>query len=148
MIHSGVIPKASSLLIKKTDFHFFPYLMSYPPGRFNMETLWAGRILTPKRPIAANRNWIGLISTVFADIEIHKPLNLATRNLATSLSCCQIHQIYYPDLLVMIENRNIRYIWAKNISTVYADIEIHKPLNLATPNLATSLSCCQNHQIY
>ena len=29
MIHSGVIAKASSLLIKKTDFHFFPYLMSY-----------------------------------------------------------------------------------------------------------------------
>ena len=29
MIHSDVMAKASSLLTKKTDFHFFPYLMSY-----------------------------------------------------------------------------------------------------------------------
>ena len=29
MIHSGVIAKASSFLIKKTDFHFFRYLMSH-----------------------------------------------------------------------------------------------------------------------
>ena len=30
MIHGGVIAKDSSLLIKKTDFHFSPYLLSYP----------------------------------------------------------------------------------------------------------------------
>ena len=30
MIHSGIIAKASSFLFKKTYFHFFPYVMSYP----------------------------------------------------------------------------------------------------------------------
>ena len=29
-------------------------------GRFNMGTLWAGRILTPKRRITAKRYWIEL----------------------------------------------------------------------------------------
>ena len=29
-------------------------------GRFNMEALWTGRILTPKCPIAAIRYWPGL----------------------------------------------------------------------------------------
>ena len=27
-------------------------------GRFNMETPWAGGILTTKRPIAAKRHWL------------------------------------------------------------------------------------------
>ena len=33
-------------------------------GRFNIETLWARRILTPKRPIATMCYWLGLCSTV------------------------------------------------------------------------------------
>ena len=33
----------------------------------------------------------------------------------------------------------------KNLSTVYADVEI--PFNLATKNLEILLSCCQIHQI-
>ena len=31
-------------------------------GRFNMETLWSGRILTPKCQIATMSYWLGLIS--------------------------------------------------------------------------------------
>ena len=39
-----------------------PYeLSSCKDGRFNMETLRDGRILTPKCIIAANRYWIGLL---------------------------------------------------------------------------------------
>ena len=32
-------------------------------GRFNIETLRAGKILTPKRPIAAKRYWLALVSS-------------------------------------------------------------------------------------
>ena len=62
MIHSGVI--GFKLANNESRFPIFPIPYELSPckdGRFNMETLWAGRILTPKRPIAANRYWIGLV---------------------------------------------------------------------------------------
>ena len=61
LMHSGVKAKASSLQIKQIST--FPVHYELSPckdGRFNMETLRAGRILMPKRPIAANHYWIGL----------------------------------------------------------------------------------------
>ena len=33
-------------------------------GRFNTETIRTGKISTPKRPIAAKRYWLGLVSSL------------------------------------------------------------------------------------
>ena len=46
MVHSGVIAKVSSFLFKEQSFTF-PIRYELSPckdGRFNMETLWAGKI--------------------------------------------------------------------------------------------------------
>ena len=62
MICSGVIAKASSP-VQEHRLPLFPIGYELSPckgGRFNVETLWAGRILTPKRPIAAVYYWLGL----------------------------------------------------------------------------------------
>ena len=59
--------KGIKLAYKENIFPFFPIPYELSPcrdGRFNMETLRTGRILTPKRPIAANRYWIGLGCTL------------------------------------------------------------------------------------
>ena len=62
MIHSGVIAKKRS--IQENRLTLFPIgygLFPCKDGRFNMETLGAGRILTPKRPIASMSYWLGLV---------------------------------------------------------------------------------------
>ena len=64
MIHSGVVEKASSFLLKKTDSmdHVYHSLRAIhcKNGLTSIETLWASRISTPQRPIAAQCFWSGL----------------------------------------------------------------------------------------
>ena len=59
--------KGSKLPIKENSLELFLIGFEMSPcenGRFNIETIWGGRILTPKRPIAAKRYWPGLVSSV------------------------------------------------------------------------------------
>ena len=67
MMQSGAIAKASSFLSRKQT-SIFPIHYELSPcrhSRFNMEDLWAGRILTPKRPIATMRYWLWLVTVSF-----------------------------------------------------------------------------------
>ena len=62
MIHSGVKIKESNFVLKNRP-SLFPIRYELCPckdGRFNMEALWAGRFVTPNRPIVTMCYWIGL----------------------------------------------------------------------------------------
>ena len=69
-----------------------------------METLWAGRIFTPKRPIASMDYWIGLTHTTC----------VLTSFLMTSLNLYDTVQ--RRRFFILIGGPNDRYIWGRIFS--------------------------------
>ena len=62
MIHGGVVKKAFSFPLKKTDVKIFSYVMRYLPANI-VDLTWKPYELVEfnaEHPTVANRHWLGL----------------------------------------------------------------------------------------